>query len=189
MTSIWVAEHGWVLPERDHRLLHPRDRRLGAQLRCRADEAIAVDRDSRRRARHPARELTLGTDNGSAFTARRIRLVLSGLGIATAAAATATPRARRSSNPGSGTSRNAGLAQRVRDPRPGPGGIAGYVDRYHHRPHSRLNYRTPPEVARTWEDHQEHYKTSGLNCQHPRGALQCCGPTPPPSPTILPIEV
>ena len=33
-------------------------------------------------------------------------------------------------------------------------GIGGYVDRYHHRPHSSLNYRTPTEVARTWEDHQ-----------------------------------
>src|SRR4051812_44078253 len=26
-------------------------------------------------------------------------------------------------------------------------GIGGYVDRYHHRPHSGLNYRTPHEVA------------------------------------------
>jgi hypothetical protein len=31
-------------------------------------------------------------------------------------------------------------------------GIGGYVDRYHHRPHSGLNYRTPHEVRRTWED-------------------------------------
>ena len=34
-------------------------------------------------------------------------------------------------------------------------GIGGYVDRYHQRPHSGLNYRTPHEVARTWEDQQE----------------------------------
>jgi hypothetical protein len=34
-------------------------------------------------------------------------------------------------------------------------GIGGYVERYHHRPHSGLNYRTPDEVARTWEDQQE----------------------------------
>jgi len=27
-------------------------------------------------------------------------------------------------------------------------GIGGYVDRYHHRPHSGLDYRTPLEVAR-----------------------------------------
>jgi hypothetical protein len=30
--------------------------------------------------------------------------------------------------------------------------IAGYIDRYHHRPHSGLGYRTPLEVRATWED-------------------------------------
>jgi putative transposase len=34
------------------------------------------------------------------------------------------------------------------------GGIGGYVDRYHHRPHSGLDYRTPLEVRQTWEDLQ-----------------------------------
>jgi putative transposase len=33
--------------------------------------------------------------------------------------------------------------------------IGGYVDRYHHRPHSRLAYRTPREVAATWKDHDD----------------------------------
>jgi hypothetical protein len=31
-------------------------------------------------------------------------------------------------------------------------GVGGYVERYHHRPHSGLNYRTPFEVRETWED-------------------------------------
>jgi len=39
-------------------------------------------------------------------------------------------------------------------------GIGGYVDRYHHRPHSGLNYRTPDEVRRTWEDLQELQKSA-----------------------------
>ena len=30
-------------------------------------------------------------------------------------------------------------------------GIGGYVNRYHHRPHSGLDYRTPDEVRRTWK--------------------------------------
>ena len=34
-------------------------------------------------------------------------------------------------------------------------GIAAYVDRYHHRPHQFLSYRTPKEVRQTWEDAQE----------------------------------
>jgi putative transposase len=33
--------------------------------------------------------------------------------------------------------------------------IGAYVDRYHHRPHSRLPYRTPREVAATWKDHDD----------------------------------
>jgi putative transposase len=37
-------------------------------------------------------------------------------------------------------------------------GIGGYVARYHHRPHSGLNYRTPDEVRRTWEDLPERRK-------------------------------
>ena len=35
-------------------------------------------------------------------------------------------------------------------------GIGRYVDRSHHRPHSRLfDYRTPVEVRQTWEDLQK----------------------------------
>ena len=30
--------------------------------------------------------------------------------------------------------------------------IATHIDGYHHRPHSGLNYRTPAEVAQTWDD-------------------------------------
>jgi putative transposase len=39
-------------------------------------------------------------------------------------------------------------------------GIGGYVDRYHHRPHSGLGYRTPDEVRRTREDGQRLQKTA-----------------------------
>ncbi|HZQ64233.1 MAG TPA: integrase core domain-containing protein, partial [Gaiellaceae bacterium] len=38
--------------------------------------------------------------------------------------------------------------------------IAGYIDRYHHRPHSGLGYRTPAEVRRTWEDGQRLQKAA-----------------------------
>ena len=30
--------------------------------------------------------------------------------------------------------------------------IAAYIDHYHDRPHSRLNYRTPREVRATWDN-------------------------------------
>jgi len=34
--------------------------------------------------------------------------------------------------------------------------IDAYVIHYHHRPHSRLDYNTPLEVAATWNDGQDH---------------------------------
>ena len=30
LTSIWVGEHGWYVPDGDHRLLHPRGRRVAS---------------------------------------------------------------------------------------------------------------------------------------------------------------
>jgi putative transposase len=81
LTSIWVAEHGWTY------LMASIDcctREIVAwqlELRCRADEAIAlIEGAALAHAIEPG-ELTLGSDNGSAFTARRFRAVLSGLGI------------------------------------------------------------------------------------------------------------
>ena len=97
----------------------------------------------------------LGSDNGSAFTARRFRARLAELGI----------RHRRDG---------------YRDPEPqafieswfgklkerevwlneyetldqARRGIGRYVDRYHHRPHKRLDYKTPYEVKETREDLQ-----------------------------------
>ena len=51
------------------------------ELRCRATEAITlIERAAAQRAIAPS-TLTLGTDNGSAFTARAFMLVLAGLGV------------------------------------------------------------------------------------------------------------
>ena len=33
--------------------------------------------------------------------------------------------------------------------------IGAYVEYYPHRPHSRMAYRTPREVADTWKDHDD----------------------------------
>src|SRR5215207_5089857 len=82
MTSVWVAEHGWVY------LMAAIDcctREIVAwhlETRCRAKEAIAlIERAAAERAVAPG-TLTLGTDNGSAFTARAFKAILAGLGIA-----------------------------------------------------------------------------------------------------------
>ena len=82
MTSVWVAEHGWVY------LMAAIDcctREIVAwhlQTRCRAREAIAlIERAALERGIAPG-TLTLGTDNGSAFTARAFKAVLTALAIA-----------------------------------------------------------------------------------------------------------
>jgi putative transposase len=81
MTSVWVAEHGWTYLMA---IIDCCTREIVAwqlELRCRADEAIAVvERAAAVHGIEPG-ELTLGSDNGSAFTARRFRARLGELGI------------------------------------------------------------------------------------------------------------
>jgi putative transposase len=101
MTSVWVAEHGWCYL---NTIIDCCTREIvgwNLSLRCRAQEAITVVEHAVREQGITPGTLTLGTDNGSAYTARRFRQVLSGLGSFTAAADIATLRARRLSSPGS----------------------------------------------------------------------------------------
>jgi putative transposase len=81
MTSVWVAEQGWCSL---NAIIDCCTREIVAwqlELRCRADEAIAVvERAAELHAIEPG-ELTLGSDNGSAFTARGFRARPAKLGI------------------------------------------------------------------------------------------------------------
>jgi putative transposase len=82
MTSIWVAEHGWVYL---NAMIDCCTREIvgwDISLRCRAKEAIAVIEQAVAGQAIAPDTLTIGTDNGSAFTARATRAVLSGLGVA-----------------------------------------------------------------------------------------------------------
>jgi putative transposase len=128
-------------------------------LRCRADEAIAVvDRAVAAHAILPG-ELTLGSDNGSAFTARRFRAKLGECGVRHRRGGYRDPESQAFIESWFGKLKEhevwlneyETLDQARR-------GIGGNIDRYHHRPHSGLNYRTPAEVARTWEDLPQHQK-------------------------------
>jgi putative transposase len=81
MTSVWVTEHGWTYLMA---IIDCCTREIvgwSLELRCRADEAIAVV--ERAAAVHGIQEgeLVLGSDNGSAFTARRFKAKLAELGI------------------------------------------------------------------------------------------------------------
>jgi putative transposase len=156
MTSVWVAEHGWTYLIA---IIDCCTREIVAwqlELRCRADEAITLV--ERAAAVHgiAAGEPTLGSDNGSAFTARRFRARLGELGIRHRRGGYRDPESQAfiESWFGKRKEREVWLNEyeTLDDAR---AGIGGYVDRYHHRPHSSLDSRTPYEVARTWEDQQE----------------------------------
>jgi putative transposase len=160
LTSVWVAEHGWTYLMA---IIDCCTREIVAwqlELRCRADEAIAVvERAAAEYGIEPG-ELVLGSDNGSAFTARRFKAKLAELGM----------RHRRGYRDpesqafieswfGKLKEREVWLNEyeTLDDAR---AGIGGYVDRYHHRPHSSLNYHTPLEVRQSWEDLQGLQKTA-----------------------------
>jgi putative transposase len=154
MTSVWVAEHGWVY------LMAAIDcctREITAwhlETRCRAAEAIAlIERAADERAIAPG-ALTLGTDNnGSAFTARAFKAALAALGIAHRRGGYRDPESQAFIESWFGKLKECCIwrneFETIDEAREA---IATYVTHYHHRPHSRLDYRTPLEVAATWND-------------------------------------
>jgi putative transposase len=153
LTSVWVAEHGWCYLMAAIDCCTREIVGWHLELRCRAKESISlVERAAAARGIQPG-TLTLGADNGSAFTARAFKLVLSGLGIADRRGGYRDPESQAFIE-----SWFAKLKERcvwlhefetldqAREV------IAAHIDNYHHRPHSGLNYRTPSEVAQTWDD-------------------------------------
>jgi putative transposase len=155
MTSVWVAEHGWCYL---NAIIDCCTREIVAwqlSLRCRADEAIAVVEHAVAVHGIEPGELTLGSDNGSAFTARRFRGRLGELGIKHRRGGYRDPESQAFIESWFGKLKEREVwlneYETLDDARQG---IGGYVDRYHHRPHSRLDYKTPYEVKETWEDLQ-----------------------------------
>jgi putative transposase len=155
MTSVWVAEHGWVYL---NAIIDCCTREIvGWQLslRCRALEAIAVIETAVREQAILPGTLTLGTDNGSAFTAKATRLVLSGLGVRHRRGGYRDPESQafieswfRYLKERCVWRHEFETLDQAREV------IAAYIDNYHDRPHSRLDYRTPAEVRKTWDDAQ-----------------------------------
>lgn len=155
MTSVWVAEHGWCYLDA---IIDCCTREITAwslDVRCRADEAIAViDQAVADRNIQPA-TLTLGTDNGTAFTSRRFRARLGEHGVTHRRGGYRDPESQAFIESWFGK-----LKQRcvwreefetIDEAREK---IGAYIETYHHRPHSGLNYKTPAQVAGTWKDHE-----------------------------------
>jgi len=156
LTSVWVAEHGWTYLMA---IIDCCTREIVGwqlELRCRALEAEElIERTAAAYAIQDG-ELTLGSDNGSAFTARRFRARLGELGIRHRRGGYRDPESQAFIESWFGKLKEREVwlneYETLDDARRG---IGGYVDRYHYRPHSGLDYRTPDEARRTWEDLQK----------------------------------
>jgi putative transposase len=155
MTKVWTAQHGWVYL---HAIVDCCTRELvgwSVDLRCRDDEAIAVVEAAVVARRVQPGQLTLGSDNGSQFTSRDFRKHLSARGIVHRRGGYRDPESQAFIESWFGQfkkrcawrSQWESIDQARRE-------IEQYVDEYHHRPHSGLGYRTPAEVAATWQDPQ-----------------------------------
>ena len=96
-------------------------------------------------------------DNGSAFTARAFKTVLSGLEIAHRRGGYRDPESQAFIESWFGKLKERCVWREEFDTLDhARQAIGDYVTNYHHRPHSRLNYNTPLEVAATWRDGQDH---------------------------------
>lgn len=155
MTSVWVAENGWTYLNAAIDCCTREIVGWNLELRCRTDEAITLlDRAVAVRGIEP-HELTLGTDNGSAFTSRRFRQRLAEHGIIHRRGGYRDPESQAFIESWFGKLKERlvwrtefeTLDQARKE-------IATYIETYHHRPHSGLRYRTPADVRRTWDEGQ-----------------------------------
>lgn len=153
MTSIWVASHGWCYLMAVVDCCTREIVGWHLEIRCRAIEAVGLIRRTAAIRSIVPGQLTLGTDNGSAFTARATVACLRELGVAHRRGGYRDPESQAYIESWFGklkerevwlneyeTLEQARLA------------IGAYVQRYHDRPHSGLGYRTPNEVARAWDE-------------------------------------
>ena len=161
MTSVWVVEHGWTYLNAAIDCCTREIVGWSLELRCRAGEAIALIEHAVAAHGIQPDSLTLGTDNGSAFTSRRFRERLAAHGVTHRRGGYRDPESQAFIESWFGKlkerlvwrSEFESLEQARKE-------IATYIQSYHHRPHSGLRYRTPAEVRQTWDDGQRLIKTA-----------------------------
>ena len=154
-TSVWVAEHGWVYL---HAIIDCCTREItgwALDVRCRADEAMdVIDAAFADRGIQP-KTLTLGTDNGTAFTSRRFRARLGEHGVTHRRGGYRDPESQAFIESWFGKlKRRCVWREEFETIDEAREKIGAYIEAYHHRPHSGLGYKTPAAVAATWKDHQ-----------------------------------
>jgi putative transposase len=157
MTSIWVAEHGWVYL---NAIIDCCTREIvgsAIDVRCRAAEALTVVDAAVAERGVDAGTLTLGTDNGTAYTSRALRARLSELGITHRRGGYRDPESQAFIESWfSKLKLRCVWREEFETLDEARRKINAYINSYHHRPHSGLGYKTPAAVAATWKDHHDH---------------------------------
>jgi putative transposase len=156
MTSVWVAEHGWCYLNAAIDCCSREIVGWALDVRCRAAEATAVIDAAVVERGIGSGELTLGTDNGTAFTSRSLRARLTALGVTHRRGGYRDPESQAFIESWfSKLKQRCIWREEFETLDEARNKIGGYIDRYHHRPHQGLAYRTPREVAATWKDHDD----------------------------------
>jgi putative transposase len=156
MTSVWVAEHGWCYLNAAIDCCTREIVGWAIDVRCRAAEATAViEHAIAARGIEPGR-LTLGTDNGTAFTSRAFRARLARQGITHRRGGYRDPESQAFIESWFGKLKQRCVWREEFETLDEARAVIGaYIEGYHHRPHQGLAYRTPREVAATWKDHDD----------------------------------
>ena len=156
MTSVWVAEHGWCYLNAAIDCCTREIAGWALDVRCRAQEATAVIDAAVADRRVGPGMLTLGTDNGTAFTSRAFRARLAEHNIVHRRGGYRDPESQAFIESWFSKLKLRCVWREEFETLDQAREVVGaYVDRYHHRPHSGLNYKTPREVAALWQDHRD----------------------------------
>jgi len=156
MTSVWVTEHGWCYLNAAIDCCTREITGWALDVRCRAQEATAVIDAALARRQVAAGTLTLGTDNGTAYTSRSFRARLAERDIRHRRGGYRDPESQAFIESWfSKLKERCVWREEFETLEHARTTINAYIDAYHHRPHSSLNYQTPTEVAAIWNDARE----------------------------------
>jgi putative transposase len=149
MTSVWVAEHGWCYLNAAIDCCTREIVGWALDVRCRAQEANAVVETALQARDVRSGTLTLGTDNGTAFTSRAFRARLAEHGVAHRRGGYRDPESRAFIESWFGKLKQRCVwREEFETLEQARMAIGGYVERYHHRPHQGLGYKTPLKSRR-----------------------------------------
>lgn len=156
MTSIWTAEHGWVYLNAAIDCCTREITGWAIDIRCRQAEATAVIDAALAERSVPAGSLTLGTDNGTAYTSRAFRSRLAEQGVTHRRGGYRDPESQAFIESWfSKLKLRCVWREEFETLDEARAKIGAYIETYHHRPHSGLDYMTPREVAATWKTDPE----------------------------------